>query len=340
MPFGTVGGRSDAGIRLGEQVSRRLRPAGGIWSNKDPPDRSSGHGPPVHRDHDAAYLGRAVTGQKEHGVGHILRTPLARQRLVTLDGGPQVVGGDAGWDVAGGDAVHPDAELAQIGGHDAGEVDDRRFGHAVDDRRPAPGEATDRRGIDDRAASVLGHVPAGPLGTDHHAEQVDGHHPIEVAEVVAAETAERTGDAGVVDHDVQPAEGVDGEVDQGLDVVGVATRRSGGRPPPHPVRRPVPLPPPWRRRPPPPWRPVRRTARRWRGRSHSAPPVTMATFPDSSVPMSDDSFPLATAHRAISPESSAPAEASESARQLNLARRPEGRRPTLLAPPSDQGPGP
>ena len=77
-PFGTVGGRRD-----GRTVRPRptAQPAASslvrIWSSEDLPDRASGHRPSVHRDHDAGDLGRAVAGQEEHGLGHVLRRPLA-----------------------------------------------------------------------------------------------------------------------------------------------------------------------------------------------------------------------------------------------------------------------
>ena len=39
------------------------------------------------------------------------------------------------------------------------------------------------------AAAVLGHVPGRALAADHHAEEVDRHHPLEVGEVVVEEAA-------------------------------------------------------------------------------------------------------------------------------------------------------
>ena len=68
----------------------------------------------------------------------------------------------------------------------------------------------------------VGHVPGRALAADHHAEDVHGHDPVEVGEVVVEEALERTADAGVVAHDVQAAEALDREVDDGLDLVRVA----------------------------------------------------------------------------------------------------------------------
>ena len=56
---------------------------------------------------------------------------------------------------------------------------------------------------------------------EQDAEHVDVHHPGEVAQVVVQEAGHRAGDAGVVRHHVQPAEVLDGEVDERLHLVGV-----------------------------------------------------------------------------------------------------------------------
>ena len=56
---------------------------------------------------------------------------------------------------------------------------------------------------------------------EQDAEDVDVHHPAEVAQVVVQEAGHRAGHAGVVRHHVQPAEPLDREVDEGLHLVGV-----------------------------------------------------------------------------------------------------------------------
>ena len=68
---------------------------------------------------------------------------------------------------------------------------------------------------------LLRHVPRRALTSDHDAEQVDGHNPVEVRQIVAQEAPEGTGYAGVVEHDVEPAELGHGEVDHPLDLLGV-----------------------------------------------------------------------------------------------------------------------
>ena len=62
---------------------------------------------------------------------------------------------------------------------------------------------------------------AAHLAADHDAEQVDGHHPFEVAHVVVEEPAEAPRHPGDVAHDLEPAEAFDGERDELLDLGGV-----------------------------------------------------------------------------------------------------------------------
>ena len=63
------------------------------------------------------------------------------------------------------------------------------------------------------------HVPRGELAAHHHAEQIDLHYLAEVVklEIEKAQRGRRH-DAGVVEHDVEPAELGDGGVDQRLNL--------------------------------------------------------------------------------------------------------------------------
>src|SRR6202012_1977891 len=59
-------------------------------------------------------------------------------------------------------------------------------------------------------------------GTGHHAQDIDRHHALEVGQVVVEEAAMHLARGpGVVHHDVEPAEGLDGSRDQGPDLFGV-----------------------------------------------------------------------------------------------------------------------
>ena len=67
-----------------------------------------------------------------------------------------------------------------------------------------------------------GHVARRALAAEHHAEQVDAHHAMEIRQLVVEEARERrAGDAGIVEHHVQAAATLHGEVDQRLHLVGV-----------------------------------------------------------------------------------------------------------------------
>ena len=56
-----------------------------------------------------------------------------------------------------------------------------------------------------------GHVPRSLSGTGHHAQHVDGHDAVEIAQAVVQESAvQGARNSGIVDHDVQSAEFLDG----------------------------------------------------------------------------------------------------------------------------------
>src|SRR5690606_28196088 len=121
--------------------------------------------------------------------------------------------------VARRDGVDPDAVPGQFDGRRLGEVGDRGFGCAVGLHAAARLEAAHGGQVDDGAAAVSGHVTGGVAGARHDAEQVDAEHALEVGEVVVQEAAVHgAGDARVVAHDVQAAEGGDGVIDQGRDL--------------------------------------------------------------------------------------------------------------------------
>ena len=63
------------------------------------------------------------------------------------------------------------------------------------------------------------HVPCRTLRADDHPEEIDVHDAGEVLEIVRQEPLERAPDTRIVEHDVEPAEALDREVDQGLHLV-------------------------------------------------------------------------------------------------------------------------
>ena len=126
------------------------------------------------------------------------------------------------------------------------------------------------------------HVPRRPLGAGDDPEQVDPQDRREVLEVIGQEPLERAADPGVVEHDVQSAEVLDGVVHDRLDLVEVAHvglvegRAVAERLGHHaaPSRR--------RCRRSRPARPRRPTSSPSPDRCRRRPPVTMATLPASS----------------------------------------------------------
>src|SRR5690606_25378285 len=155
-------------------------------------------------------LGATVHGQRAVG-GHVgahgLDEPLPQPGRHLPGGGFEQRGGD----VARRDGVDPDAVPGQFDGRRLGEMGDRGCGCAVGLHAAARLAAAHGGQVDDGAAAVSGHVTGGVAGARHDAEQVDAEHALEVGEVVVQEAAVHgAGDARVVAHDVQAAEGGDG----------------------------------------------------------------------------------------------------------------------------------
>ena len=132
-------------------------------------------------------------------------------------------------DQPGLDRVDPHPEVGDLLGRRLGHADDAGLGRRVvglADHADLPG---DRRHVDDRAALVLPHDRRGLAQPVPGALQVHGDH---LVELLLGHLAHRrvAGDAGVVDHDVQPAEPVDGRTDERVDIVAgrhVAAHRHG-----------------------------------------------------------------------------------------------------------------
>ena len=94
--------------------------------------RRAGGRAAVDRDDGAGDLGRPLAGEVDGGVGHVAGAAEALERLDPPDDGRGVEGGvDVGGDVAGGDDVDADAELGDLDGGAAAEVDDAGLGGAV-----------------------------------------------------------------------------------------------------------------------------------------------------------------------------------------------------------------
>ena len=125
-----------------------------------------------------------------------------------------------------------------------------------------------------------------------HPEEVHAHDAGEILEVVGQEPLERAPDPGVVEHDVEPTEAVDGEVDQCLHLIRIAHIGlvEGGRVadarrrPPDPARRRRPRSRPSRPRPPAARRSPGRCPRHRRSRSPPSRQALVPSWGNSTVP--------------------------------------------------------
>ncbi len=171
-------------------------------------------------------------------------------------------------DQAGLDRVDPHAQVGDLLGGGLGQADDAGLGGRVVGLADQADLAGDRRDVHDRTAFRLAHDAGGQPGAVPGALQVHGD---DLVELLLGHLAHGrvAGDAGVVDHDVQAAEGVDGRPDERLHLGRPRPRRRS--PPWRPTVRPA-----WRQRPrwrrgsgrrAPRGRPRPRTVRRSRTRS-------------------------------------------------------------------------
>ena len=129
-------------------------------------------------------------------------------------------GGEGGLDDGGGDRVDADPG-SELDGERLGEADHHRLGRAVHRDHGGRLHARDGRDVDDRAA-VLAHP--GPVGGLHPGERAEGVDLDDLAgrgEVELDQRAVDRVDAGVVDEQVEAAEGLDGAAYGVLAVRGV-----------------------------------------------------------------------------------------------------------------------
>ena len=163
----------------------------GVREVLEPRHGRTGGRPAVDRQHDPGDLRRASLARNRTAfatsAGEPMRWSGCMRRTISVWSYDvlMLVG-----DVRRCDAVHPDAVL--------GEVDRDRTGvnwmtaafDAAIGHQPAAGvDPADRRGVDDRATAVLGHVAGRSLAADHDAVDVHAHQRVEVAQVVVEEAA-------------------------------------------------------------------------------------------------------------------------------------------------------
>ena len=118
-----------------------------------------------------------------------------------------------------GDGVGLDVVLGPLLGQDPGEADQAHLGGAVVGLAEVAQNAGVRGGVEDPAVALLAHLDPRRAGHVERPPQVDVDDGVEqlrrhVVERLVAQ------DAGVVDDDVDPSEGVDGRLDDGLATLG------------------------------------------------------------------------------------------------------------------------
>jgi hypothetical protein len=122
-------------------------------------------------------------------------------------------------DRAGRDGVDADAGGGHLECRGPGEAVDRVLAGAVE-RRSGAAPLTEGRGeVDDAAGPLPGHHAQLMLEREEQAADVGGEDGVVRLEGLGGQLARVAGEAGVVDGDIQLAEGLDGAVDQGLNVV-------------------------------------------------------------------------------------------------------------------------
>ena len=119
----------------------------------------------------------------------------------------------------GADGVDPDAVLAELVRRRPRQVGDGRLARAVVVAGVVGGEPGHAGGVDDAAVSLGSHDPGRGPDAEEDAAQMDGDGAVEHRHVDVLDPAGRSGVAGVVEHAVEPAEGVDRRRHRGVDVV-------------------------------------------------------------------------------------------------------------------------
>ncbi len=121
---------------------------------------------------------------------------------------------------AGSDRVHPNPQVRELFGRGLGHSHDPGLGRRVVGLADHADLARHRRHVDDGATLVFPHDRRGQPDAVPRPLQV---HVDDLIELLLGHLAHRrvAGDSGVVDHDVQAAEPIDGGRDEGLDVGGL-----------------------------------------------------------------------------------------------------------------------
>src|SRR5215211_1397131 len=126
---------------------------------------------------------------------------------------------DGGLDGAGGNVVHGDSLRGELYGDGPHQHPYAPFGRAVGRVGRHRQILMHRGDVDDATSAALGdHLTGGLLAAYIHPREVDGDHPLPRLEG-RLEKGSLLFDAGVVNHDIQAAEFLDGLLDQVLHAI-------------------------------------------------------------------------------------------------------------------------
>ena len=124
-------------------------------------------------------------------------------------------------DIAGADGVDVDAVAAPLPCHGLGQIDGAGLGGAVGGELIVALGAADGAHIDDLSAfALVDHLLCRGLGAEIHALEV-GVDDAVILGLCHVGQALCDGHAGIVDHDIQPAIGLHGLLDQGVDLLDI-----------------------------------------------------------------------------------------------------------------------
>src|SRR6266567_5820766 len=181
----------------------------------------SGQDPAVGHELAAGAVRRLVRGQERDQSRDLdrLAEPAERQRLEIPFAALgvhrlRVLEHHPGEDPARVHRVDPDAEPAEFLRRRVGHAADRELVRRVGRAAGRAGQSLDRGDVHDRPAAGRLHRLDHGLHAQPAADRVDVKYPAELGQRHLADRAERQ-HPGIVDADVEPAEGLDGQADRG-----------------------------------------------------------------------------------------------------------------------------
>src|SRR5208282_1615021 len=164
-----------------------------------------------------------VTGQEQRHRRDVMRMPCARNRLDRREQllRHRLTSGQAriyqrSIDAARTDTVDTNPIFANFKGDRARQINDRRLCRAIGVRPRAAAKTRDRRGRDYRSTANLAHLGNRELHSEENRAQQNRQALVPILDRGLVDRTDRAAKAGIVVHDVEPAEFLDGARDQRL----------------------------------------------------------------------------------------------------------------------------